>query len=195
MDSELTSKAQEIVAYTRCLLAIGGYHSFSYADIAEGIKLSKPTIHHHFPTKADLVKAVVTVYRQDALKGLAKVEKNVPEPVKQLYAYINYWESCLIEKESSFCVCAMLAAELPVLPQQVGHEVRGHFDDLAAWLASVLERGGLAGAVVLSSNPRAEGLAFMAAVHGAMLSARALGSPALFSQILQPVMARLIAPA
>jgi TetR/AcrR family transcriptional repressor of nem operon len=195
VEHELTSKAREIVACARGLLATGGYHSFSYADIAEKIKLSKPTIHHHFPTKADLVNAIVTVYRQDALTGLSKVEKHVPGPIKQLHAYVNFWANCLHENESAFCVCALLAAELPGLPSSIAHEVRGHFDDLADWLASVLERGGRDGVFVLRDSPRTEGRVVMAAVHGAMLSARAYASPALFSEILQPVMARLIASA
>ena len=58
-----SSKAREIMACTRQLLTAGGYKSFSYADIAAQVDIRKASIHHHFPGKADLVKAVVVEYR------------------------------------------------------------------------------------------------------------------------------------
>jgi TetR/AcrR family transcriptional repressor of nem operon len=43
----------------------------------------------------------------------------------------------------------------------------------------------------LSSEPRVEAEAFMATVHGAMLSARAYGAPEIFATILAPTLQRL----
>ena len=79
-----------------------------------------------------------------------------------------------------------------MLPKEVVVEVRTHFLSLSAWLTSVLERGAKQGVFMLSGEPRAEAEAFMATVHGAMLSARAYGDPAMFDMITLPLIDRLV---
>jgi TetR/AcrR family transcriptional repressor of nem operon len=191
MDIELSDKAREIVACAKALLAVGGYHSFSYADISDTVKISKPSIHHHFPSKAELVETVVAVYREETRAGLAQLERHVSGPLEQLQGYTNFWAKCVRDRDTSFCVCAMLATEMPTLPSQVATEVRGHFADVSEWLASVLSRGAAEGVFVLKGSPRTEALALLASVHGAMLSARAHDDPDLFVEILRPVLRRL----
>ncbi|REM97679.1 TetR/AcrR family transcriptional regulator, partial [Mycobacterium tuberculosis] len=55
MKEPLSPKAVEIVGHARSLLESGGYNGFSYADIAARVNISKASIHHHFPSKAELV--------------------------------------------------------------------------------------------------------------------------------------------
>lgn len=62
---------------------------------------------------------------------------------------------------------------------------------LSAWLTAVLERGVQQGRLHLMSTPRFEAEAFMATVHGAMLSARAYGDPTMFGLITTPLLDRL----
>lgn len=191
MESELSPRAGEIIARARALLAAGGYNGFSYADISASVGISKASIHHHFPSKADLVQTVVKLYREEARTGLAAMENKISDPLSQLQAYTGYWQACIRDGSSSFCVCAMLAAELPSIPELVADEVRGHFCDLAAWLAGVLEKGAAKGVFRLRAEPEPEAMALMATVHGAMLSARALGDPEIFSAIVGASVERL----
>ncbi|HEX7686521.1 MAG TPA: TetR/AcrR family transcriptional regulator [Burkholderiaceae bacterium] len=191
MFSAPSPKAGEIVACAQALLASGGYHGFSYADISDAVGITKASIHHHFPSKAELVRTVVRQYRESARAGLAGLEERFDDPLAQLRAYTGYWASCLRERASAFCICVMLASELPAIPTEVAQEVRGHFSDLATWLASVLERGAAGRTLRLRDEPRAEAMALMAAVHGAMLSARALGDPEVFARTVEPALQRL----
>ncbi len=195
MDIELSDKAREIVACAKALLAVGGYHSFSYADISEAVKISKPSIHHHFPSKAELVETVVAVYREETRAGLAQLERHVSAPVEQLERYTNFWAKCVHDRDTAFCVCAMLATQMPILPSSVATEVRGHFADVSEWLASVLSRGAAEGVFLLEGSPRTEALGLLASVHGAMLSARAYDDPDLFFEILRPTLRRLTSAA
>jgi len=188
MNLELSPKASEIVDCAQSLLAAGGYNGFSYADISEAVRISKPSVHHHFASKADLVHTVVKRYREGARAGIAALEGRIPDPPGQLRAYVGYWAECIRDGSAPFCVCAMLAAEMPALPVEVGSEVRGHFEDLADWLEAVLKRGAAEGAFHLRSPARAEAMAFMASVHGAMLAARAHGDRDLFNTIMKPVL-------
>jgi TetR/AcrR family transcriptional repressor of nem operon len=186
-----SSKADEILQSAGSLIILGGYNGFSYADISESVGIRKASIHHHFATKADLVRTVVARYREGVRAAMASLEASVPDPVARLRAYTGYWEACIRDSSAPFCICAMLAAELPVLPLDVAVEVRGHFRDLSAWLASVMEEGVRQGRFSLSRTAADEAATFMATVHGAMLSARVEGREATFALIVEPLFDRL----
>ncbi|MCU1253644.1 MAG: transcriptional regulator, TetR family, partial [Edaphobacter sp.] len=158
---------------------------------ADVVGIRKASIHHHFPSKVDLVRTLVARYREEAEAGIAQLELQVSDPLEQLRFYTGYWEACIADASAPFCVCALLASQLPVLPEEVGLEVRAHFRSLSAWLTSVLERGARHGQLQLMSTPRAEAEAFMATVHGAMLSARAYGDPKMFGVVTGPLLERL----
>ena len=191
MGSELSPKAAEIAACARTLISTRGYAGFSYADIAEAVGIAKASIHHHFPSKAALVHHVVADYRSQAQAGMTELTAKVADPEARLRAWMQFWQACLRERTLPFCICAMLATEMAALPDDVGAEVRGHFDDLSQWLAATLADGARAGRFTLHAAPAAEALAFMAAIHGAMISARAYGDAAVFTSISQGLLARL----
>jgi TetR/AcrR family transcriptional repressor of nem operon len=189
--SSLSTTADDILACARSLIVAGGYNGFSYADIAGVVGIRKASIHHHFPSKVDLVRTLVARYREEAEAGIANFERQVSNPLEQLRFYTGFWEACIADASAPFCVCALLASQLPVLPEEVGLEVRAHFRSLSAWLTSVLERGARHGQLQLLDTPRAEAEAFMATVHGAMLSARAYGDPKIFGAVIGPILERL----
>ena len=182
----------EILSCARSLIIAGGYNGFSYADISESVGIRKASIHHHFPTKVDLVKTLVNQYRHEAESGLAHLERVCPGPGDQFRAYISYWQECIGDATKGYCVCALLATQIPVLPQEVVAEVRAHFRAISAWLTSVLERGARLGCLSLLNDARTQAETFMATVHGAMLSARAYGDPEMFNAVTQPMLNRLV---
>lgn len=187
MTTERSSKANEIISYTRQLLTNGGYRSFSFADISDKVQIRKASIYHYFPGKADLVKVVVAGYREEARAGMQAMSQHINNPAAELQAYVNYWVTCIREGSSPFCICAMLAAELPSLPPEVAHEVTGHFTDLADWLASVLQRGENAKCFQIRDTHANVANLLMATVHGAMLSARAFNDVEIFQKTVQPM--------
>jgi TetR/AcrR family transcriptional repressor of nem operon len=190
--SNLASTSDDIIRCARSLIVDGGYNGFSYADISKVVGIRNASIHHHFPSKADLVRTLVARYREEADAGLAEMKRHYPNPVDQLRAYTGLWANCIEDATLTFCVCALLAGEIPVLPQQIVLEVRAYFRALSAWLTSVLKQGAKEGSLVLSGTAEAEAEAFMATVHGAMLSARAYGDGKVFAVITQPLIDRLV---
>lgn len=191
--NKTSSTADDILACSRTLIVSGGYNGFSYADIAEVVGIRKPSIHHHFPSKAELVKTLVERYLAETEHGIENLERAIPGPLDLLRTYIGYWKTCIGDASAPFCVCALLASELPALPEEVALQVRAYFRFLSGWLTSVLERGAQQGVIVLAHAPRVEAEAFMATVHGAMLSARAYGDADIFGVIMEPQLARLSA--
>ncbi|WP_163843230.1 TetR/AcrR family transcriptional regulator [Pseudoxanthomonas sacheonensis] len=192
-DSQLqySAKAQEILQRTNELLASGGYNGFSYADIAQLVEVRKASIHHHFPAKADLVKATVARHREATQRGLQALDESTPDPFARLVTYSRYWADCIQASNPPICICALLAAELPAVPAEVADEVKAHFKDLHTWLTLTMEQGVAQGKMQLSDTPSAEASMFMASIHGAMLSARATGNAPLFWEIAKTATNRL----
>lgn len=188
---QYSPKAQEIIARTNELLASGGYNGFSYADIAELVDVRKASIHHHFPTKADLVKATVVLHRDATRRGLQALAQSSHDPLERLVAYARFWAECIQASSPPICICALLAAELPAVPAEVAEEVKGHFKDLHAWVTSTMEEGASRGSMQLTDTPSAEASAFIASIHGAMLAARAAGDALLFREIAKLSIDRL----
>ncbi len=133
--NKLSNTSEEILTCARGLIIAGGYNGFSYADIAEVVGIRKASIHHHFPSKVDLVKALVVQHRQAIEHGLAQLRQAVPDPLQQLQAYIKHWEKCIEDLSAPFCVCALLAGELPILPDEVAVVVRAVLRFLSGWMA------------------------------------------------------------
>ncbi|MCC8981503.1 TetR/AcrR family transcriptional regulator [Bradyrhizobium acaciae] len=190
----VASTSEQILDVAQSLIVAGGYNGFSYADIADAIGIRKASIHHHFPTKAELVSALVDRYRQRTELGLKSLREQSASPAAQLQSYVDFWKACIGNASLPFCVCAMLAGEIPMLPDEVASRVRGHFHHLAEWLTSVLQAGAKQHLLRLDQRPEQEAQMLMAAVHGAMLSARAFDDPGLFAAIVEPQIARLRAP-
>jgi TetR/AcrR family transcriptional regulator, transcriptional repressor for nem operon len=188
---KISTTSDEILALAQKLIVAGGYNGFSYADIAAVVGIRKASIHHHFPSKVDLVRVLVTRYREQAEAGMAALEHDEPNPVELLRAYAGYWVRCVGDSTNPFCVCALLAGELPALPPEVAIEVRAYFRFLSGWLASVLERGTREALITIENTPQVEAEIFMATVHGAMLSARAYDDPKIFRVIIGPALQRL----
>jgi TetR/AcrR family transcriptional repressor of nem operon len=186
------STAERIVNEGRRLIMIRGYNGFSYADIAAAIGIRKASIHHHFAGKNDLAVAVVDQSRAIIRAQTELLAHAEPDAVEQLRAYAGYWERCIADDSAPFCIAAMLAAELPSLPEDVAASVRAHFAELSGWLAHLLALGVRQGGVVLTGAPEDEADAFMSAIYGAMLSARAFQDPARFVSITETLLARVV---
>jgi len=172
--------ADHIVQTAHTLISDRGYAAFSYADIADIVQISKASIHHHFPTKANLVVSVLKAHRERFIESAELLTQRVEDPYARLQAYIQHWEGCIRDNQRPFCIAALLAAELPGLPEEVRFEVQQHFLELSGWLRKTLDEGVRKRRLKLQGTAEDEAQTFMALVHGAMLSARALGNAAVF---------------
>lgn len=186
--------ADRIIAAGRQLIMRRGYNGFSYADISEAIDIRKASIHHHFPTKTDLVIAVLNEWQQAFDADVAALQASGADAIAQLRAYIGHWERCIADDTAPFCVAGMLGAELPSLPAEVAQRVKAFFENLTSWLEQVLESGVKGGLIQLDSSIQAEAAALISLVYGAMLAARAFANVGLFTEVTEGAVHRLAKP-
>jgi TetR/AcrR family transcriptional repressor of nem operon len=183
--------AERILNAANDLLIHRGYAAFSYADIAEMVTIRKASIHHHFPTKAGLVVAVLRRHRARILEGMKALDDQIKNPLIRIKNYFEFWEGCIKDRTLSFCIGALLAAEMPSLPEEIQAEVRLHFSMLTEWFERTLKAGSKARAIQLQGTVPTEAQMLIAVLHGAMLSARASGNCDVFRSLSQAGINRL----
>ena len=183
--------AERILQAANALLIDRGYSAFSYADIAETVKIRKASIHHHFPTKGGLVVAVLRAHRARISEGIESLDKEIENPLKRIKAYFKYWEGCIEGQTISFCIGALLGAEMPSLPSEVQTEVHLHFSMLTEWFERTLKAGSKTRAIHLHSPVATEAQVLIAVLHGAMVSARATSKADVFRAVTQAALNRI----
>jgi len=188
MDSNTATRIREAA---HDLIAERGYFGFSYADIAEIVGIRKASIHHHFPSKVDLVVATLKEYRAKLVEAAGGLDHSVTDPLQRIKLYVQHWAECVKSNNRPICIAALLSAELPALPEEIQVEVRLHFKYLVSWVKATLKEGSSRGTIHLQSSAEVEAQSFVALVHGAMISARALGSPEVFTAITRGALERL----
>lgn len=186
--------AERILDAANALLIDRGYSAFSYADVAEAVKIRKASIHHHFPTKAGLVVAVLRRHRARILEGMKALDDQIETPLGRIKNYFKYWEGCIEGRTLSFCIGALLGTEMPSLPEEVQAEVRLHFSMLTEWFERTLKAGTKVRTIHLQGTVATEAQMLIAVLHGAMLSARATNNCDVFRFLSQAALNRISPP-
>ena len=144
----------------------GGYHGFSFRDVAAAVGVKSASIHHHFPTKADLAAELASRYSARFIAGLGE-----PGEVGAIDRLVAGYRSA-IREDDQMCLCGLFGAEIDILPEAVGGKVKGFYRASIEWTTRALHGGDAEG--------RAEML--VAGLAGALLTARSLGDPGLFDR-------------
>ncbi len=88
----MSATASKLVSEAGQLITNVGYNGFSYADLSVRLGIRKPSIHHHFPSKVDLVVAVVEQQRAAVQAQIKALESGEPDAMGQLLVHVDYWK-------------------------------------------------------------------------------------------------------
>jgi hypothetical protein len=83
------NKSQTILDVGQRLTQTRGYNAFSYADIAEQVRIRKASIHYYYPSKADLGRKLVMRYRRVMRQRLQAIEAQSTYPVEPLRGLVT----------------------------------------------------------------------------------------------------------
>ena len=170
--------AERILDVAEHLVQTRGFNGFSYADIAAELHVTKASLHYHFPTKAELGRALIGRYHERFAAALATIDASGRDAPDKLTAYAHLYLDVL--RHDRMCLCGMLAAEYQTLPDGIRATLIRYFDDNERWLVRVLDEGRAAGTLQFTGSAAEAARMLVGALEGAMLLARPYGDAARF---------------
>ncbi len=183
--------ATRILDVAERLVQVHGFNGFSYADIAAKLPIQKASLHHHFPTKADLGSALIARYREVFSAALVAISARSDDAVVRLKDYAQLYASVL--RRQRMCLCGMLAADIETLPRRMRSGVVEFFSVNEIWLAEVLENGRQSGALRFEGPAAATAGFVVSSLEGAMLVARSYGKMSRFESVVKKLLGGLVA--
>ncbi len=173
-----TAAAAAILNVAERLAQTRGYNGFSYADIAAELGVTKASLHYHFPSKAELGRALIERYHVLFGAALEAIDQGTKEPHKKLKQYVALYDSVLSNER--MCLCGMLAAGYATLPAPMQVGLTSFFDANERWLAAVLKDGLRRGTFLFGEPANERARVLLGALEGAMLVARSYSNPRRF---------------
>ncbi len=171
------------------LVQVRGFNGFSYADVAAELKITKASLHYHFPGKAELGEALIARYAARFMDSLAEIEARPDEARAKLDAYAALYAEVLRGKR--MCLCGMLAAEYQTLPKPMRQKVIRFFDENEEWLTHVLKQGRQEGTLAFTGSAKEAARMIVVGLEGAMLVTRPYGDVARFEAAANHLLASL----
>lgn len=148
----------------------GGFHGFSFRDLAADVGIKSSSVHYHFPTKEKLVEEVVKRYSARFLEALGDATDD-RSAVEKLETLVDAFRHAM-KKDRMMCLCGALGTEIAHAPEPVVKETRSFFKAIHRWV----DKTGL-------DNP-----AFVVAtLEGALLVGRTMSDNKLFESAVEGV--------
>ena len=156
----------------RRLFATQGYNATTVADVASQAKAHPGSLYHAFPTKQDLLLAVLEDYA--AQLGPRLVEPawaGIEDPIQRVFALLGIYRKFLVETECAFgCPIGSLALELHEPDAKVRELLATNFWN---WIARVRECLDAAGARLPAHVDRQQLATFvLTAMEGGVMLSR-----------------------
>lgn len=162
-----------------------GANGISYQHISDAVGIRKASIHHHFPTKEDLIEALLERYNNYFLGLVDDVFARPIGAKKKLTKYVELFEATLnTEKCDKACLCGVLGAEIATLGLESGLKIKSFYEGNEKRLAAVLEEGKRTGEFRFKGDTNAAAALVFALLEGTALIARAHGGVKQFRRIV-----------
>ena len=181
--------SRRILDIAERLMQTRGYNAFSYADIAQSLRVTKASLHYHFPSKAALGKRLVERYRESFVLALEHIKGASADGLERLRLYVDLYLQVL--RNDRMCLCGMLAAEYSTLPKPMKTELKFFFDENEKWLAEVLEEGRANRTLHFSGSAHEMAVLLVSSLEGAMMLARSYDDVTRFETTAERLLAAL----
>lgn len=183
------NKRNDILDVAQRLLQQRGFNGFSYADIAAEVGIRKASIHHHFPNKIDLAKALLQSYTDQVTWLLQDFMQNRSSAQDRLAGYINLYSETLAANR--VCLGGMLASDIHTLDISLKPELIAFFSASRTWLVEVLEQGQINGEIRSDQPPAMQADLVLAGLQGALMLARSHEDELIFTNTAEALIANL----
>lgn len=112
------------------MFAERGYQSTAVADLLRESSVHSGSLYHAFPTKQDVLLAVLETYRDGIVPMLlAPAWKGVSDPIERIFALLGAYRKLLVDSDCSYgCPIGSLALELHDPDPSVRELLAANFD-------------------------------------------------------------------
>jgi TetR/AcrR family transcriptional repressor of nem operon len=119
-----------------------GYGATSVADILREAEANSGSLYHFFPTKQDLLVAVLERYREGLYPMLlAPIWDAVSDPIERIFALLEKYRSLLVETECFYgCPIGSLALEFHEPDPPIRELLAANFDGWTGAIRSCLDQ-------------------------------------------------------
>ena len=180
----MNATADRILDAGQELIQTGGFSAMSFQDIASEVGIRKPSIIHHFPTKAELGVAIIRRYRDTFAAQLQQISE---DPAKSSWDALEFYFSpyrFFASTPDKVCLCGALAGEIPVLPEVMRVEVKQFIEAHQRWLEEILREGVERGELVLIDSPQSLSRVIFNSLQGSLLVRRSTGDVSQLKEII-----------
>ncbi|MDQ3693944.1 MAG: TetR/AcrR family transcriptional regulator [Chloroflexota bacterium] len=185
-----TDTAERVLDLAERLVQTRGFNGFSYADIAKGLRVTKASLHYHFPTKAELGLRLIERYGDNFALALTAIDEDEANAAAKLRRYVGIHAGVL--NAGRMCLRGMLAADYMTLPEPMRTAVTHFFEANERWLAAVLEQGRAEAGLRFAGDAVEVARLLAGSLEGAMLVARSFGAAGRFEAIADRLLAGLL---
>lgn len=153
-----------------------GANAMSFADLSAAVGVRKASIHHHFPTKADLLVALIDRYDGYFLGLLRDIQHSRSTGAGKIARYAGLFESTLKTGDGDrACPCGMLGAEVSTLSPEATEKLRSFYQANVRAVAAMLDEGRRDGSLDFAGSPEELAWLLFSMLEGALLVARVEG--------------------
>jgi TetR/AcrR family transcriptional regulator, transcriptional repressor for nem operon len=163
---------QKIIHAAMELFAVKGFNSTSVADLLSRTQLHSGSLYHFFPSKQDVLIAVLEAYR-DGIEAmlLEPAWRGIADPIERIFALLQAYRGMLLETDCTYgCPIGSLALELHEPDPKVRELLTENF---TAWTRAIEGCLTAAGArLPRDTNRRALAEFILTTMEGGVMQAR-----------------------
>lgn len=165
---------ERLINLCESAIRTNGFGGFSYADLARQAGIRKASIHHHFPTKAEMGLTVLNNYAGQLEQTLARIANDHSSSQSALKAAVNIYRSALGDG-NQMCLCSALAGDGAKLDKAIQTRLAQTNAMVAQWFEKEC------------NMEKSAAIALLAQLQGAQLVARAAGDVTLFDAAVSTI--------
>jgi TetR/AcrR family transcriptional regulator, transcriptional repressor for nem operon len=153
-----------------------GVNAMSYHDISEAVGIRKASIHHHFPSKEDLLEELLIRYSRQFAEVVDQILKADLKPNTKIRRYMELFEKTIKEgNHDKVCLCGIVGAELTTIKSPSAKLVKNFYEENEAKLAAILEQGIEQGIFKFPGDSKAMAKLIFSFLEGGLFIVRAQG--------------------
>ncbi|GAB4200158.1 MAG: TetR/AcrR family transcriptional regulator [Coleofasciculaceae cyanobacterium] len=180
--TQILDTAQELIQRV-------GVNAMSYQDISKAVGIRKASIHYHFPTKDDLIDALLNRYNDYFLRLVDSIIVTPESATIKLRRYCALFEATLDSGNcDKACLYGMIGAELATLKHPQVEQVRAFYRDNQQRLVKILTEGLESGVFKFAGDVNAMAMLIFSLLEGAMLIIRPGGGIAQYRATIEQLM-------